>query len=152
MFGAPETSPGAPYSRRVVYSLAYASEASAELTVPDLLELLRRSREKNAALGVTGILLYRYGTFLQLLEGPRERVDELYATISDDPRHHAVSTVLVEDRPERRFPDWKMGFGDVDGDFGDVEGFTDVLTSARGSDGEESEQFLALLALFASDD
>ena len=136
----------------MVYSLAYVSEASAPLPAPDLLELLRGSREKNAALGVSGILLYRYGTFLQLLEGSREQVDALYATIARDPRHREVSTVLVEDRPERRFPDWTMGFGDVDGDFSDVEGFNDVLGSARGPDGKESEQYLQLLALFATED
>ncbi|HEY0240653.1 MAG TPA: BLUF domain-containing protein [Friedmanniella sp.] len=136
----------------MVYSLAYVSEASAALTGPELLELLRRSREKNITLDVTGILLYRYGTFLQLLEGPQGSVDELYATIARDPRHHAVSTVLVEDRPERRFSDWTMGFGDVDGDFDDVAGFNDVLQSSQGPDGEESEEFRALLELFASKD
>ena len=135
-----------------MYSLAYVSEASADLAAPDLLDLLQRSREKNTALGVSGILLYRYGTFLQLLEGSQDSVDALYATIAVDPRHREVSTVMVEDRPERRFPDWTMGFGDVDGDFSDVPGFNDVLSSAKGPDGEDSEQVLALLELFASND
>ena len=136
----------------MVYSLAYVSEASAPLTLPDLLELLRGSREKNAALGVSGILLYRYGTFLQLLEGSQSEVDALYATIARDPRHREVSTVLVEDRPDRRFAEWTMGFADVDGELGDVAGFNDVLSSAKGPNGEESEQFLALMELFASND
>ncbi len=135
-----------------MYTLAYESQASAPFSAPDLLDLLRRSRVKNADLGVSGILLYRHGTFLQLLEGPRARVDELYAVIAADPRHQEVSTVLVEDRPGRRFPDWSMGFADVDGDFTDVDGFTDVLSSVRGPDGAESPEFLELLALFASDD
>jgi hypothetical protein len=136
----------------VFYSLAYESQASVPLTEPDLLDLLGRSRAKNARLGVTGILLYRRGTFLQVLEGPRAEVDELYATIARDSRHDEVSTVLVEDRRERRFPDWTMGFADVDGDLGDVDGFNDVLSSMQGPDGQESEKFLELLALFASDD
>ncbi|MGI3779256.1 MAG: BLUF domain-containing protein [Janthinobacterium lividum] len=134
------------------YSLAYESQASIPLTSPDLLDLLRRSRAKNARLGVTGILLYRQGTFLQVLEGPRAQVDELYDTIARDARHHEVSTVLAEDRSGRRFPDWTMGFADVDGDLGDVDGFNDVLSSLRGPAGEESEKFLELLALFASED
>jgi FAD-dependent sensor of blue light len=136
----------------VFYSLAYESQASVPLTAPDLLDLLRHSRANNARLGVTGILLYRHGTFLQVLEGPRAQVDELYATIARDPRHHDVSTVLAEDRRGRRFPDWTMGFADVDGELGDVDGFNDVLSSVQGPDGEESEKFLELLALFASDD
>ena len=136
----------------MLYSLAYESQASVPLTAPDLLDLLSRSRAKNARLGVSGILLYRQGTFLQVLEGPRAEVDELYATIARDPRHREVSTVLAEDRRERRFPDWTMGFADVDGDFGDVDGFNDVLRAVQGPDGQESEQFLELLTLFASED
>ena len=134
------------------YSLAYESQASVPLTAPDLLDLLARSRAHNAEAGVTGILLYRHGTFLQVLEGPHAQVDALYATIARDSRHHDVKTVLVEDRAGRRFPDWTMGFADVDGDLSDVDGFNDVLTTVQGPDGQESEKFLELLALFASDD
>ncbi|GAB2595289.1 BLUF domain-containing protein [Microlunatus antarcticus] len=134
------------------YSLAYESQASVPLTAPDLLDLLDHSRANNARAGVTGILLYRHGTFLQVLEGPRDRVEALYATIARDSRHHAVSTVLAEDRSERRFPDWTMGFADVAGELGDVDGFNDVLTTVQGPDGQESEKFLELLALFASED
>jgi len=136
----------------VIYSLAYESQASVPFTEPDLLELLDQSRTKNADRGVTGILLYRQGTFLQVLEGPRDQVEGLYATISVDTRHHAVDTVLVEDRQERRFPDWTMGFADVDGHLGDVDGFTDVLSSVQGPDGEDSPQFRQLLALFGNED
>ena len=60
--------------------------------------------------------------------------------------------MLVEDRAERRFPDWTMGFADVAGELGDVDGFNDVLTAVQGPDGQESEKFLELLALFATDD
>ena len=136
----------------MIYSLAYESQASVPFAEPDLLELLRLSRAKNTRLGVTGILLYRQGTFLQVLEGPRAQVDGLYATISGDARHHAVDTVLVEDREERRFPDWTMGFADVDGHLGDVDGFNDVLSSVQGPYGEDSPQFRELLALFGNED
>jgi len=136
----------------VIYSLAYESQASVPFTEPDLLALLDQSRSKNAERGVTGILLYRQGTFLQVLEGPRAKVDELYATISGDTRHHAVDTVLVEERQQRRFPEWTMGFADVDGHLGDVDGFNDVLSSVQGPDGEDSPQFRELLALFGNED
>ena len=136
----------------MLYSLAYESQASVPFTEPDLLDLLGHSRANNAERGVTGILLYRRGTFLQVLEGPREEVEALYARIADDPRHHAVDTVLAEERRERRFPDWTMGFADVDGRLGDVDGFNDVLSSVQGPDGEESPQFRELLALFGNED
>ena len=136
----------------MLYSLAYESQASVPFTEPDLLDLLGLSRAKNAERGVTGILLYRQGTFLQVLEGPRERVEEIYATIAADPRHHAVDTVLVEERRERRFPEWTMGFADVEGHLGDVDGFNDVLNAVQGPDGEESPEFRELLALFGNED
>ena len=134
------------------YSLAYESQASVPLTAPDLLELLDWSRGKNARLGVTGVLLYRHGTFLQVLEGPHAQVDDLYATIARDPRHHSVSTLLAEERSARRFPDWTMGFADVAGELGEVDGYNDVLNAAQGPGGEESAEFLELLSLFASEE
>lgn len=134
------------------YSLAYESQASVPLTAPDLLDLLEWSRGKNARLDVTGVLLYRDGTFLQVLEGPHAQVDDLYATIARDTRHHSVSTLLAEDRSARRFPDWTMGFADVDGRLGEVDGYNDVLNAVQGPDGQESEKFLELLELFASED
>ncbi|SEQ07393.1 BLUF domain-containing protein [Microlunatus flavus] len=136
----------------MLYSLAYESQASVPFTESDLLDLLARSRANNARLDVTGILLYRQGTFLQVLEGARDQVEGLYATISADSRHHAVDTVLVEDRASRRFPEWTMGFADVDGHLGDVDGFNDVLSSVQGPDGEDSPQFRELLALFGNED
>ena len=63
-----------------------------------------------------------------------------------------MDTVLVEERRERRFPDWTMGFADVDGKLGDVDGFNEVLISLQGPDGEDSEQFVELLALFGNED
>ena len=59
---------------------------------------------------------------------------------------------MVEVRRERRFPDWTMGFADVDGHLGEVDGFNDVLSAVQGPDGEESAQFRELLALFGNED
>lgn len=91
-------------------NLIYASSATEMLTEPALLEILEKAREKNARLGITGMLLYRGGNFLQVLEGEAETVRELYKVIRQDQRHKGV--MLIAERPvsERNFAEWKMAF------------------------------------------
>lgn len=91
-------------------NLIYASSATEMLTEPALLEILEKAREKNARLGITGMLLYRGGNFLQVLEGEDESVRELYKVIRQDQRHKRV--MLIAERPvsERNFAEWKMAF------------------------------------------
>lgn len=95
-------------------SLLYASSAPFLLAEPDLVELLRVSQTNNARLGITGMLLYKGGNFMQVLEGPDDAVQTLYARIGRDPRHHAIETLLNDSITERDFPHWSMGFQNVD--------------------------------------
>lgn len=76
-------------------------------------DLLERARAKNGGLGVTGMLLYRQGDFMQVLEGPKDDVLSLYSTIIRDPRHHSVTTLVNTDVAERGFGDWSMAFREV---------------------------------------
>ena len=69
----------------------YASAASREFTPEELEELLVVARKNNEALGVTGMLLYEKGSFFQILEGPAEAVEPLYAKIGADKRHASIS-------------------------------------------------------------
>ena len=97
-----------------MYNLVYASTATHPFSNADLLELLRRAREKNETLSITGLLLYRKGRFMQALEGEEGAVRSLYAAISQDPSHHHVSTLLAVPMAERIFPHWAMGFKSAD--------------------------------------
>lgn len=90
--------------------LIYASSAIAPLTEQELIDLLKQAREKNAQLGITGMLLYKGGNFLQVLEGDEEAVMSLYKTIQNDPRHRQVMTIAKRKVSERTFPDWQMAF------------------------------------------
>jgi hypothetical protein len=91
-------------------SMVYSSTATKEFHDEELAGLLHVCRENNDRLDVTGMLLYRDGRFLQVLEGPRESVHSLMMTIARDPRHDDVR-ILLEDRiEERSFPDWTMAF------------------------------------------
>jgi hypothetical protein len=97
-----------------VYLLAYVSVATIPFSESELIELLKKSREYNAARGITGLLLYNESNWLQLLEGSKEGVLALLDKIRSDPRHHGLIVVLQEEHSGREFPDWAMGFEKLD--------------------------------------
>jgi len=88
----------------------YVSRATNLFRPESIGELLRKSRENNERLGITGMLVYRHPFFMQVLEGPEEHVRELMARIAADARHTDVT--MVRHAPIRRagFADWSMGF------------------------------------------
>ena len=71
--------------------------------------ILREAREHNPACGVTGILCYGDGVFLQCIEGGRMQVSELFASIQKDARHQDVALLHYEEIFERHFGAWSMG-------------------------------------------
>ena len=102
-----------------MFYLIYVSSAVKLMKDDELLFLLQQSREKNYRLGITGILLYKDGSFMQMLEGEKQTVLELYRTIMSDERHKGLITVMRSDIKGRSFEDWSMGFASMDkvGDF-----------------------------------
>jgi hypothetical protein len=75
--------------------------------------ILSQSRQFNPSGGITGILCYGGGIFLQAIEGGREPVSELYAHIQKDARHKDVVLLDYEEILERRYSGWTMGQVDV---------------------------------------
>lgn len=71
--------------------------------------ILAQSRQHNPVSGITGILCYGGGIFLQAIEGGRLRVSELFGHIQRDPRHKDVALLHYEEIFERRFGGWSMG-------------------------------------------
>ena len=79
-------------------------------TSPAAIEsILTTSRQHNALSGVTGILCYGDGIFLQCIEGGRMQVSELFGHIQRDARHKDVGLLHYEEISERRFGGWSMG-------------------------------------------
>jgi FAD-dependent sensor of blue light len=94
----------------MLQSLVYVSSAKHSFSSEDLAELLQISRRNNGALGVTGMLLYVGGNFMQALEGEEADLDTLYNRIAQDPRHRLVKTILRLPIDNRCFSGWSMGF------------------------------------------
>lgn len=108
--------------------IIYSSAAHVDFNQGQLLDLLASARSKNTGLGITGMLLHIEGSFLQVIEGPDCDIDSLFETISADPRHDNITTIIRESIPRRSFTDWSMGFADVTrADFEDADGFNDFL-------------------------
>jgi hypothetical protein len=93
-----------------MHQVVYSSAAVQAFTEPQLVDLLARARLNNERLGITGLLLYDDGSFLQVLEGDDRVIDGLYETIGRDKRHHRVVALLRREVPERHFAKWRMGF------------------------------------------
>ncbi|KQU78289.1 MULTISPECIES: BLUF domain-containing protein [unclassified Rhizobacter] len=89
--------------------LMYASRAAASMDNETLAAIMKKSRAHNPQVGVTGVLCFSGGIFLQVLEGGRLPVSLLYNRIANDARHHDVALLRYEEIGERRFAGWAMG-------------------------------------------
>lgn len=94
-------------------TLIYVSTAVRPFKYSDIQDILRVSREANERRGITGMLLFKDGNFMQVLEGESHVVDELQQKISQDPRHTGIITLIKCPIETRNFGDWKMGFKDI---------------------------------------
>ncbi|HAA92096.1 MAG: hypothetical protein CMM48_14420 [Rhodospirillaceae bacterium] len=101
----------------------YASAASHKMSPEELAEILEVARTKNTEIGISGMLAYHEGSFLQVLEGPEEKVETLLEVIKQDPRHNKLQLLLKHNVSKKEFGDWSMAFVDTSGAAGTMEGF-----------------------------
>jgi hypothetical protein len=110
-----------------MYHLIYTSYACESFSEEALISLLAECRSKNRPLGITGMLLYLQNKFIQVLEGERQVVKEVFSKINNDKRHKKIAIVMEGDSPERLFKDWSMGFKKISEDeFEQQSGFRDI--------------------------
>jgi FAD-dependent sensor of blue light len=108
----------------------YVSSSVKRFSNEELLKLLEKARANNERTGISGMLLYKDGDFMQALEGPEEAVHRLSARIAGDPRHTNVKKLLEAPITAREFPDWSMGFQNLDGmETGGLPGYSTFLDS-----------------------
>src|SRR5271166_2497056 len=87
----------------------YASRAAKPLSSDLLDSILEQSCRNNPSLGITGLLCFAKDTFVQIIEGGRDEVSELFITIARDDRHLNVRLLVFEEISQRRFGNWTMG-------------------------------------------
>jgi len=131
-------------------NLIYGSSATQAMSNDMLLDILKTARANNRRLNVTGMLLYRDGNFLQVLEGEPDVVESLYQEIQRDPRHHQVTKFAVRPVTNRNFGEWEMGFVHLNTvDMTAVDGFTPFLSEPLNSEKFTDSSFaLTFLMVF----
>lgn len=112
-------------------SIVYWSRASDRFDPSHLVDLLLHSRRNNRRLTLSGMLLYRSGHFLQVIEGPAQMLRERMRIIASDPRHDRVTVLLEESIDERMFPAWTMGYGETADDVPGLQRAFDDLEAGR---------------------
>jgi hypothetical protein len=126
--GTTPLKPGPDEEDADLYRLGYVSTQTRPMEAGDLIDLLNVARDANKELGVTGMLLHREDSFFQVIEGTRENVLALFERICSDPRHQRVEVLFQEPTGKREFPDWRMGFVELDGiDVSLLPGFSNFL-------------------------
>jgi hypothetical protein len=95
----------------VLVRLLYASRSTTPVDEALVASILEKAQAYNSEQGLTGFLCTSAegGVFLQVLEGGRAAVNELYGRILRDPRHRDVTLLDYEEIGERRFSTWRMG-------------------------------------------
>ncbi len=102
-----------------VFHLVYISHAAEDISYTDIRDILSVSRKNNAQENVTGLLIFREGYFLQLLEGSETAVKKILGQIMMDDRNHSLRVLIEAEGEQRLFEDWQMAF--IDGDISSNE-------------------------------
>ena len=92
------------------YQIMYSSQATKPMTITGLKEILEDARTGNQARNVTGVLVYVDGVFFQILEGDKDIVRNLMASIASDSRHQSVKVFYEAEVDVQAFESWSMAY------------------------------------------
>jgi hypothetical protein len=90
----------------IVYTSEYIGDEQNINTVLDAITTSAKVRNPN--LKITGLLFYHQPRFLQIIEGPKDSLDQMMQIINRDRRHKNIERLISEAIPERKFNDWNM--------------------------------------------
>jgi hypothetical protein len=93
-----------------LYTLVYVSTATHLMGEAELEALLLGAVVQNSMNGITGVLLYNEGDFMQCLEGPESMVRKTFNRIEASRQHTGIICLCTEKISERNFSDWHMGY------------------------------------------
>jgi len=93
-----------------LYGIVYRSRQAQVLSEAELVQLIERARANNQQQQVTGMLLQCDGQFVQILEGNKDDLIDLYQRIARDPRHGTVTLLAQGPLEARAMPNWALAF------------------------------------------
>ncbi|MEJ7557477.1 MAG: BLUF domain-containing protein [Pedobacter sp.] len=102
----------------MLYTKLYISNADRAFNNDELEELVSESRTWNSRHGITGFLAYVEGVldgkircqFIQVVEGLKSNIEEVFSNIKHDPRHRDIYVIKEGIINTRQFGSWNMGF------------------------------------------
>jgi hypothetical protein len=97
-----------------LHSILYISSAVNPPSYDQIIHLLTRARERNAAKDITGILLLVDSNFMQYIEGPEQNLKEVFEIIKKDPMHKGIIEIVNEPIQSRIYFGWNMAFASPD--------------------------------------
>lgn len=93
-----------------LYQLIYVSKLLKPMKDQELKLLIERAKLKNIHLNVTSLLIKYDEYLIQVLEGNRHTLQELYDSIESDPRHINIRNCYFEPADQRIFGKWALTF------------------------------------------
>lgn len=88
--------------------LVYSSKHTDNFEFKDAIDIENCANRNNPIIGITGMLFCNSKGFLQVIEGPRIHVSNLFLKIAQDPRHKDPLLINVSDIQKRMFDVWAM--------------------------------------------
>ncbi len=131
-----------------IFHLVYRSHAVPDLSNQSVQEILATAREHNAKHAITGLLIYRQNSFLQLLEGSESDVNTLMQNIFKDPRHQSVSVLVTTKSELRLFEKWSMAFVDAQKDSHETQSLFELFDTVIQNNTKDKNVILPLLNRF----
>ncbi len=93
-----------------MYELIYRSVATPNLNANDIENILETARNFNSKNEITGCLLFHNNEFIQIIEGEKIKVLDIYYKIKNDKRHKSVLLLAENEIKDRIFPKWSMAY------------------------------------------
>ena len=90
----------------IIYTSKYVGKPE---DINDVLaDIVKRSEINNLEFGITGLLFYHQGRFIQVLEGEQDSLEELMSILEKDDRHENIQRIIDESIKKRAFQEWSM--------------------------------------------
>ena len=133
--------------------MLYVSGASRQLSDDAIQQILAVSRRNNLRDGITGMLLWADGVFIQILEGEAKTVRGVFGRIQADDRHRNVMVVLEQAADKRLFTQWSMGFKQLDAQLAEDRKLFEISRDALADriNSEDGGLFLETVLAFSRD-
>jgi hypothetical protein len=113
-----------------MHQLLYVSQAARDIPASDLDDILVAGRANNLARDLSGILIHIDSGFLQILEGQRDAVMQMYGRIAGDQRHSHPRVLVDRAIAARSFPGWSLGYEHLKGTKDEMAGMFGIVREA----------------------